>query len=252
METTNEFSGVGQQQQQQPQTVGSTTAEAASNETQPISPIITTHKFTQGRCECDCHARSGVIAQSEAEHGVGHCGRCHDQHMRVFRRVPKRADGLNLNDSAIMSASVGGAAATSSQLVATAANAEDYVFYCYSTAAEQNGGDEEVGREEETARREAEKRRRRRKREAAAAGRDEDVSSEDICCYCCCFCCAKKLSDSRVCRVLHVARIYLQKFVDGQFFQRTILFAILINTLSMGIEHHQQVHNIYFYFFFYK
>jgi hypothetical protein len=32
----------------------------------------------------------------------------------------------------------------------------------------------------------------------------------------------------------------LKCFVDSKVFQRTILFAILINTLSMGIEHHEQ------------
>ena len=33
----------------------------------------------------------------------------------------------------------------------------------------------------------------------------------------------------------------MKRCVDSNIFQRGILFAILINTLSMGIEHHNQV-----------
>lgn len=35
----------------------------------------------------------------------------------------------------------------------------------------------------------------------------------------------------------------MKRFVDSNVFQRGILMAILINTLSMGIEHHNQVVN---------
>jgi len=41
----------------------------------------------------------------------------------------------------------------------------------------------------------------------------------------------------------------LKRFVDHRYFTRGILLAILINTLSMGIEYHNQV---YFLFFVYN
>jgi len=34
---------------------------------------------------------------------------------------------------------------------------------------------------------------------------------------------------------------YVKRFVDHRYFSRGILLAILINTLSMGIEYHNQV-----------
>jgi len=36
-------------------------------------------------------------------------------------------------------------------------------------------------------------------------------------------------------------RLKVKQLVDSEYFQRGILFAILINTLSMGIEYHNQV-----------
>lgn len=36
---------------------------------------------------------------------------------------------------------------------------------------------------------------------------------------------------------------HIKKMVENKYFQRGILFAILINTLSMGIEYHNQVRN---------
>jgi len=47
--------------------------------------------------------------------------------------------------------------------------------------------------------------------------------------------------------VLHVVgyvcgmRLKVKELVDSEYFQRGILFAILVNTLSMGIEYHNQV-----------
>ena len=38
-----------------------------------------------------------------------------------------------------------------------------------------------------------------------------------------------------------IARQYLKRFVDHRYFSRGILLAILVNTLSMGIEYHNQV-----------
>jgi len=36
-------------------------------------------------------------------------------------------------------------------------------------------------------------------------------------------------------------RLKVKQLVDSEYFQRGILFAILVNTLSMGIEYHNQV-----------
>ena len=38
-----------------------------------------------------------------------------------------------------------------------------------------------------------------------------------------------------------VARQYVKRLVDNHYFTRGILLAILVNTLSMGIEYHNQV-----------
>ena len=62
----------------------------------------------------------------------------------------------------------------------------------------------------------------------------------DVCFKCLCFCCYDKLASSRFFKVMGQKRESLKKLVDGKL-QRAILCAILINTLSMGIEHHDQV-----------
>ena len=43
-------------------------------------------------------------------------------------------------------------------------------------------------------------------------------------------------------------RWWIKKFVDHRIFQQGILLAILVNTLSMGIEYHNQVCYILFYY----
>lgn len=43
---------------------------------------------------------------------------------------------------------------------------------------------------------------------------------------------------------LHTIRSWIQKLVEHKYFQQGILLAILINTLSMGIEYHNQVWTI--------
>ena len=70
----------------------------------------------------------------------------------------------------------------------------------------------------------------------------------NVCSYCCCCCCCCLPFDlrsvckkSRFCLLCDSLQEKLKSFVDGRFFQRAILFAILINTLSMGVEHHLQV-----------
>ncbi len=65
-------------------------------------------------------------------------------------------------------------------------------------------------------------------------------SKPDYCLKCICFCCYDSLVSSRFIKMLNQKRDSLKKLVDGKL-QRAILCAILINTLSMGIEHHDQV-----------
>lgn len=153
---------------------------------------------------------------------------------KIVQRAPiNQQRTLNLNDSAIMSASVGGP----KQLANTPSNAEDYVYYCYS-ATGAAGGEEAIDESETHMRPKS-------LLEQHAKRKSERSSGGKICCFCCCFCCAKRLASTRLCRFLTSFQRRLRDFVDGKFFQRTILFAILINTLSMGIEHHQQVKLVY-------
>lgn len=42
--------------------------------------------------------------------------------------------------------------------------------------------------------------------------------------------------------VWHHVRMELWSIVESKYFNRGIMMAILTNTISMGIEHHQQVH----------
>lgn len=62
----------------------------------------------------------------------------------------------------------------------------------------------------------------------------------DYCLKCFCFCCYDQLTGSRIFKYINEKRDKLKILVDGKL-QRAILCAILINTLSMGIEHHDQV-----------
>jgi len=57
-----------------------------------------------------------------------------------------------------------------------------------------------------------------------------------------CSSCCKSLSSSKFFKMISRKRVILKKFVDGKF-QPVILGAILINTLSMAIEHHEQVND---------
>lgn len=43
----------------------------------------------------------------------------------------------------------------------------------------------------------------------------------------------------------HYSRQWIRRFVDHRTFQQAILLAILVNTLSMGIEYHNQVYFIF-------
>lgn len=54
------------------------------------------------------------------------------------------------------------------------------------------------------------------------------------------FCAPIVLGWRMLCRVLSFGRRYVKVLVDQKYFQQGILLAILINTLSMGIEYHDQ------------
>ncbi|CAN8007295.1 unnamed protein product, partial [Ixodes pacificus] len=46
------------------------------------------------------------------------------------------------------------------------------------------------------------------------------------------------------CRFWRARQVQLRRLVGHQYFQRGILTAILVNTLSMGIEYHDQPHEL--------
>lgn len=55
-----------------------------------------------------------------------------------------------------------------------------------------------------------------------------------------CCCCHQHYTNSRFYKFCARSRKRLRDFVESWMFQRAILIAILINTLSMGVEHHDQ------------
>ena len=59
-----------------------------------------------------------------------------------------------------------------------------------------------------------------------------------------CFCCYSSLKSSRFFKAIDQKRNALKRFVDGKF-KLAIICAILINTLSMSIEHHNQVNKFF-------
>ena len=66
---------------------------------------------------------------------------------------------------------------------------------------------------------------------------------DSYCMKCFCFCCYDSLISSQFYKALTKKRNTLKRFVDGKF-NWAIIGAILINTLSMGIEHHNQVNSL--------
>lgn len=52
-------------------------------------------------------------------------------------------------------------------------------------------------------------------------------------------------NENCVCMCLHYTRAILRRIVDSKYFNRGIMIAILINTLSMGVEYHEQVKTIH-------
>ena len=89
----------------------------------------------------------------------------------------------------------------------------------------------------------------------ANASKDHKLFKKNLntCSFCCCCCCCclpcglkKFFQKSKFCLLCDSTQEKLKIFVDGRFFQRAILFAILINTLSMGVEHHLQVNFEFF------
>lgn len=63
----------------------------------------------------------------------------------------------------------------------------------------------------------------------------EDLEKEKSRAYVACVTCYKVVS-----KIFHFIRKYIKRLVDHKYFQQGILLAILINTLSMGIEYHKQ------------
>lgn len=63
----------------------------------------------------------------------------------------------------------------------------------------------------------------------------EDLERDKSRIYNACLTCYKVVS-----KIFHFIRKYIKRLVDHKYFQQGILLAILINTLSMGIEHHKQ------------
>jgi hypothetical protein len=179
------------------------------------------------------------------------------------------ADGINLNDSTIFYSSVGVQGLGKSNFE----DPNNHDFYCYSAKdavalfdelGEHDGDDEEAGGQQRNADDDdderadlmsggdvnvndvdaamALKRKRRQEARALARARRRSIQTHtQICCYTCCFCCSRKLEKTKCCMFLDKCNKLLRRFVDCSFFQRTILCAILINTICMGIEHHQQV-----------
>lgn len=64
---------------------------------------------------------------------------------------------------------------------------------------------------------------------------NEDIEKEHSRIYSACLTCYKL-----VWKIFHFIRKYIKMMVDHKYFQQGILLAILINTLSMGIEYHNQ------------
>lgn len=63
----------------------------------------------------------------------------------------------------------------------------------------------------------------------------EDLEKDRSRFYGTCVTCYKVVS-----KIFHFIRKYIKRLVDHKYFQQGILLAILINTLSMGIEYHNQ------------
>ena len=57
----------------------------------------------------------------------------------------------------------------------------------------------------------------------------------------CCFCCFERISSYRVFKSVFDFRENIKVLIESRYFQFALLCAILLNTLSMAIEHHNQV-----------
>ena len=57
----------------------------------------------------------------------------------------------------------------------------------------------------------------------------------------CCFCCFERISSYQVFKSVFDFRENIKEFIESKYFQLALLCAILLNTLSMAIEHHNQV-----------
>ncbi len=69
--------------------------------------------------------------------------------------------------------------------------------------------------------------------------------SEMTCLKIVCFCCFDKISDTKCYKLMLKLRLMVKYLVDHEYFGRIILGAILLNSIFMGIEHHNQVKPYY-------
>ena len=90
---------------------------------------------------------------------------------------------------------------------------------------------------------------------SAGKGASDEVRWGDDCCHCCCEAAAamaetavavkRKKRRTVVLRkmawCITTFRKHIRAMVEHKYFQQGILVAILINTLSMGVEYHDQV-----------
>lgn len=177
------------------------------------------------------------------------CSVC--RHAKKFDIIHKKI--LNLNDSAILSFSLN--SNNSKALNRNVSNEVNYIkencsnlpmdnqeyYYCYSTMLTpemtncSNFGESACSRENLDSNKQVDMRRTRNKLRKAKQTRNQN------CCLSCFFCCSNQMATTKICIFMNIINTKIKNFVDGNFFQRAILFSILINTFCMGIEHHQQV-----------
>lgn len=202
---------------------------------------------------CNINSYANMITDKPESPNAEKCSIC--KHSKKFDIIHKKM--LNLNDSAILSFSIN--SNNSKALNRNASNEVKYFkencsnllmdnqeyFYCYSTilnpdlGKDSNIGDSECLKEnhESSKNKQVDETTRKSRNKLRKAKQTRNQN-----CFLSCFCCCpSRLVNTKVCIFLNMINRNIKNFVDGNFFQRTILFSILINTFCMGIEHHQQV-----------
>lgn len=201
----------------------------------------------------DIDSNSDMIPEKQIVSAGEKCPVC--RQTKKFDIIHKKT--LNLNDSAILSFSIN--SNNSKALNRSAHNEVKYFkencsnlpmdnqeyFYCYSTIltpqilTNSNLSDSGCLREnvEPDANRQIDGTERRTRNKLRKAKQTKNQN----CCLSCFCCCSNLLAKTKLCIFMNIINTKVKNLVDGNFFQRAILFSILINTFCMGIEHHQQV-----------